>query len=109
MINITAQHDLTDEERTLQQHDPQSHASEPFVHQPVTPRLAYDPEILYPDPPKSADPATALVIRTQREAYLDLRDQLFDLAARYNALLQANGGSAITVPALPASEPPVPL
>jgi hypothetical protein len=92
----------------LQQQDSQPQASEPIVHQPVTPCFPYDPDILYPDPPKTADPATALVIRTQREAYLDLRDQLLDVAARYNALLQATGGPIITVNALPASEPTFP-
>lgn len=92
----------------MQQQDPQLQASEPIVHQPVTPRLPYDPDILFQEPPKTADPATALVIRTQREAYLDLYDQLLDVAARYNALLEATGGPIITVNALPASEPPVP-
>lgn len=94
----------------MQQHSPQPQHSDPIVHQPVTPHGLYDPETLFPEPPDGTDSATALVIRTQREAYADLREQLLDVAARYNALIDATGGPIITVNTLrPTSESTVPL
>lgn len=76
----------------------------------MTPDGLYDPEVLFPEPPDGTDSATALVIKTQREAYTALREQLFDVAARYNALLDVIGGPLITVNTTrPASERTVPL
>jgi hypothetical protein len=69
----------------------------------------YDPDVLFPEPPEGTDSATALVIRTQREAYAALREQLLDVAARYNALLAETGTPIITGVIRPNSEPPVPL
>lgn len=92
----------------MQQHGTQPQASEPIVHQPVTPSGLYNPDSLFPEPPYGTDSATALWMRTQREAYASAREQLLDLAKRYNALIEATGGPIITVNALPTSEPPVP-
>ncbi|HEU4913818.1 MAG TPA: hypothetical protein VFT16_00220 [Candidatus Saccharimonadales bacterium] len=86
------------------QQDPQFPVVSPLVHQPVILRGLYDPETLFPAPPVGTDSATALVMKTQREAYTSVYKQLVQLAQRYNALLEATDGPIITVDIRPTSE-----